>query len=73
MNKKEFGELIRAQRQLSGLSIVELASALKIHKQDLYAIEYGVRNVANPKRERMLAFFGIEYKVVTTVSKKVEK
>lgn len=73
MNKKEFGELIRTQRQLAGLSIVELSSALKIHKQDLYAIEYGVRNVGKEKRERMLDFFNIEYKEVAIISKKTEK
>lgn len=73
MNKEEFGAKLKALRKEHNMSVLELAKAVGVDKQDIYQIESGGRAVSNPKKNKILEIFNLEYQEVTSIIEKKSK
>jgi len=73
MNKLEFGAKAKELRIKSGLTQTEVASALKMHFQEVSAIERGVRAVSLQTKRKLMSFYNIDYQEVATFLNKSEK
>jgi DNA-binding XRE family transcriptional regulator len=73
MTTKDFGAKVKEERLKAGLTQIQLASALRTHKQCISSIENGNRETSKELKAKIMSIFNIDYQEVATfIDKKAE-